>query len=667
MKHRLVLSLVLTAAAGAGLVAQNTAPPPQDPQQQAPPVFRSRIDTVTVDVTVTDRQGRPITDLKLEEFEIRESGKPQAIDTFKLIVADEASEDAVRTRQITSLADQTREAENLDNRLILIFLDDYHVRLGNSMRVREQLAEFVRQLSPRDLVAILTPTTPIAAATFSRHHDGTANAIMNFKGRKYDYQPMNEYERRLANAPPEYIEQLRNELAIRALASACVYLGTLREGRKALIYVSEGMTATVPPGVRTTGTSVMAPPMAGTDPASSQAFFRESDLLGRMRDIFGAAARSNTSIFTLDPRGLAPSEFSVADRVNPEADRQVLQTAMDSLRIIADQTDGRAILNRNDPTPELKKVIQEMSAYYLLAYTSTLAPRDGQFHPIQVRVKRQNVEVRARKGYWALTADEAKAITAPPKAGPTGEAARALELLAGVVEPTARRAVSYWFGAVRGGTANEKARATLVWEANAVTGVMPVEKVARLNLSITSGPGDVLFSGVAAPDPTLPRLAGRVVFDAPPGLVKVRVVMENEKGQRLDTEDLSFQVEDFTAAGPIISAPLLFRGRTAREMTQIRGNAEAVPVAGRQFSRTERLLLRFDAYGPGGTAPKVTLRLLNRNGEALATLPAPTATGATFEADVTLGQLPPGDYLLEITAAAGDANTTKLVGIRVTG
>jgi hypothetical protein len=143
--------------------------------------------------------------------------------------------------------------------------------------------------------------------------------------------------------------------------------------------------------------------------------------------------------------------------------------------------------------------------------------------------------------------------------------------------------------------------------------------------------------------------------------------MENEKGQRLDTEDLSFQVEDFTAAGPIISAPLLFRGRTVREMTQVRGNAEAVPVASRQFSRTERLLLRFDAYGPGGSAPKVTLRLLNRNGEALASLPDPTATGTTFEADVTLGQLPPGDYLLEITAAAGETNTTRLLGIRVTG
>lgn len=664
MTHRFALPLVLVALAAAGPGAQNAAPP-QDPPQQAPPVFRARIDTVTVDVTVTDRQGRPITDLKPEEFEIRESGKPQTIDTFKLVQASPESEDAVRTRQITSLSDMQREAENLDNRLILIFLDDYHVRLGNSMRVREQLAEFVRQLSPRDLVAILTPTSPIAAATFSRHHDGTADAIMSFKGRKYDYQPMNEYERRLANAPPEYLEQLRNEMTIRSLASACVYLGTLREGRKALIYVSEGMTATLPPGVRASGTSVFQPQVGGTDPSSSQAFFRESDLLGRMRDIFGAAARSNTSIFTLDPRGLAPSEFGIADRVNPEADRQVLQVAMDSLRIIADQTDGRAILNRNDPAPELKKVIQEMSAYYLIAYTSTVAPRDGQFHPIQVKVNRPNVEVKARKGYWALTADEAKAVTAPPRPGPTGEAARALELLAGVVEPSARRAVSYWFGAVRG--AGDKAKATVVWEANPATGVAPQDKVARLNLTITSGGGDVLFTGVVAPDLAVPRVAGRVTFDAPPGLVKIKAVMENDKGQRLDTEDVSFQVEDFTGAGPMVSAPQLFRGRTARDITQLRGNVNAVPVAGRQFSRTERLLLRFDAYGPGGVAPKVTLRMLNRNGDAIATLPDPTGSGSTFEAEITLGQLPPGDYLLEVSATSGENAATRLLGIRVTG
>ena len=210
------------------------------------------------------------------------------------------------------------------------------------------------------------------------------------------------------------------------------------------------MTATLPAGVRTAGTPIMQRPMTGTDPGSTQAFFREADLMSRMRDIFGAATRNNTSIYTMDPRGLATSEFGVADQVSMEADRQVLQVAIDSLRTIADQTDGKAIVNRNDPLPELKKMVKELSSYYLLGYTSTVAARDGRFHPIQVRVKRPNVEVKARKGYWALTEDEARAMSAAPKPGPTPEVANALEELASVVEPSARKPTSYLLGSARG-------------------------------------------------------------------------------------------------------------------------------------------------------------------------------------------------------------------------
>src|SRR6185503_17280830 len=247
----------------------------------------------------------------------------------------------------------------------------------------------------------LYPLTPIAALTFTRDHDGAAGAMMNFTGRKYDYTPKNSYEQQFQNMPPEYIEQARNELTIRALTSACAYLGSLREGRKTILYVSEGMTATLPVGVRTTGAYR---PATGSDVTTSQAFFASADLVNRMREIFYAATRNNTSVFTLD-----------------------------SLRTIADQTDGRAIVNRNNPLPELQKMVRELSAYYLLGYTSSIAPRDGKFHPIQVRVKRPGLEVRARKGYWAFTEDEVRRASAPPKAGPPPDISNALEELAGVV------------------------------------------------------------------------------------------------------------------------------------------------------------------------------------------------------------------------------------------
>jgi hypothetical protein len=158
------------------------------------------------------------------------------------------------------------------------------------------------------------------------------------------------------------------------------------------------------------------------------------------------------------------------------------------------------------------------------------------------------------------------------------------------------------------------------------------------------------------------------VFDAPAGPLRIRMVSENAQGRRLDSEDVSFLVPDFTATGPVLSTPQVFRGRTARDIAQIRAGAAGAPVAARQFSRTERLLLRFDAYGPAGTTPRPTLRLLNRQGEPIADLPAPAASGpSTFDVEIVLAAFPPGDYLVEIAATATEATSTVLLGLRITG
>ena len=350
---------------------------------------------MSVDVIVLDKTGKPVTDLTAADFEIRESNKVQKVETFKLVQTDDGR-DGPPLREILSVQDQQREAANDQNRLYVIFLDDYHVRRTNSIArprgprpVREPVVARATWSPSR------TRSRRLAALTFSRNHDGTAAAIANFEGRKYDYTPRNPFEERYQLQPPELLERMRNELSITGLESLCTFMGSLREGRKNILFVSEGLSGTLPVGVRTTGNIMNASPVPQS---SSQAFFNSSDLLGQFRVLFVAASRANTSIYTFDPRGLATGEFDLSDRVASEADRQVLTESLDSLRIIADQTDGRAIVNRNDPAPELKRMVQESSAYYLLGYTTTVAARDGKFHEIQVRVKRRDVEVRARKG-----------------------------------------------------------------------------------------------------------------------------------------------------------------------------------------------------------------------------------------------------------------------------
>ena len=175
----LPLAVMLAAAAVATLpgsspssapvqAAAQGAPPPagppaQDPAQQ--PVFRTRVDSVSVDVIVTDRQGQPVKDLKAEDFEIRESGKPQSVETFRFIEIDDGLDDPLAQRPILSMNDQKRETAREDNRLFVIFLDDYHTRLGNAMALRQRLANWVSRLGPRDLVAVAYPL-----AADQRHH-----------------------------------------------------------------------------------------------------------------------------------------------------------------------------------------------------------------------------------------------------------------------------------------------------------------------------------------------------------------------------------------------------------------------------------------------------------------------------------------------------------------
>ena len=207
-------------------------PPP--PRTQQHPTFRARIDSISVDVSVTDKQGRPVTDLKPEDFEIREASKPQTIDSFSCHRGGPEHPTSIATRHITSLQDQqTRGGQSGEPAHHHLSRRLSRARRATRCRSASSLALFVRQLSPRDLVAVLYPLTPIAAADVlaqSRRHGRRRSC--KFTGRKYDYQPKNDYEQQFANVPPEVMEQMRNELTIRALTSACVFMGSMREGRK---------------------------------------------------------------------------------------------------------------------------------------------------------------------------------------------------------------------------------------------------------------------------------------------------------------------------------------------------------------------------------------------------------------------------------------------------
>jgi hypothetical protein len=415
-------------------------------------------------------------------------------------------------------------------------------------------------------------------------------------------------------------------------------------------------------------------PMVGENSTREQtaAWFAQSDLYSRMRDVFDAANRNNTAIYSLDPRGLAVNEFGIDENVGPNQDRNSLQMTQDTLRVFSEETDGRAIVNRNDLAAGLAQVVRDSSAYYLLGYTSQAAPTDGKFHEITVRVKRRGVDVRARKGYWAATvADTVKAAT--PTAEPDKAVQNALASISTSVQ--SGKYVRTWIGTER--AANGKTRVTLVWEPLPTVPGVRRDPAGRVSLLAATDAGDLVFRGrspdaalasaaPAAGSPAAPAAAGpqRIVFDSPPGNIELRMSVEAAgAGGTLDQEVRKFAVPDFTSPEAVMSTPRVHRARTVRELQTVAADAAAVPTAMREFSRTERLLIRFDAYG--GAQP--TAVLMNRQGQKMADLTvAPATAGGSHQIDVGLNTVAAGEYLIEITAKGGTTEKKELVALRVT-
>src|SRR5712691_1706064 len=418
------------AWAGAGLLLATVFGVPGDAQDQQPPqpppVFRTGINFVRVDVIVTDKSGKPVADLKQSDFQVTEDNKPQAVETFKLIKLDGGAVPGADgpPQPIRSDSDEELEAARDDVRLFAIFLDDYHTRRGASMSVREPIAKFIStQLGPSDMIGLMYPLESVSSVRMTRDHDRIIRGLASFVGRKYDYTPRNRLEEQYANYPAETVELIRNQVSLSALKGLITHMGSLKEGRKALILVSEGYSNTLPPQLRDPVASVPGldnpardDPQAGlNDPTeASRQFFDDSTMSLTLREVWDLANKNNVAIYAVDPRGLPVSEFDVSQpNMSTQVDRQYLNATMDTLRTLALQTDGRAIVNRNDLATGMTQIVRDSSAYYLLGYNSTQAPADGKFHEIKVQVKRPGVQVRARKGYWALTTEDVARALAP--------------------------------------------------------------------------------------------------------------------------------------------------------------------------------------------------------------------------------------------------------------
>jgi VWFA-related protein len=589
--------------------AQNppqTSPAGQTPQQQPPkPVFRTGADLVRVDVAVLDKKGEPVPSLTAADFELQEDGVTQEIRSFQFIRnTGEVNKDDDVSLTIRSRSHAEAEAARDNIRLFLIFWDEYHIgQMVSANRARGYLMQFVRTaFGPTDIVGFMDPLTPIDAIHFTRDRLELAETVRHLVGRSGVYVPTRSAVED-AQLQQGEVERLRSEVTVSAVKSAVVHLGGIRDGRKALILVSEGLR-----GI-------------------------QRDLTSLTTDLVRAANDNNTAIYAIDPRGLTQQRFPSA------------------WEPIASETGGN-FYRSNDLEHAFRQVVTESSGFYLLGYAPTDGRQDGKFHKIRVRVKPSGLEVRARNGYWAPNAADverakakAEAAVVPP------DMVRALSELPG---STARRSIDFWAGAR---LEDGKTAVRLAWvprpsaEPGAAKPTIVSAVVMKAENKIYEGP--VTASGVS--------------FPAPSGALKVTYTVLDAANEIIDRDARTIDVPDLAGTALSVSTPALFRAQNVREYRALDRSLNATPFAGREFERTDRLLIRFEVHGAAAATATVTARVFSQWGKDLAELPiAPRASGdAPYEIDLPLSTVARGDYLVAISAAAGNEHPRILVPVRI--
>ena len=278
---------------------QPSQPPSQDKPQQPPPVFRTGTNQVRVDVTVTDRKGEPVKDLGKDDFDVREDGVPQAIDTIKLIEANGAAPDDDMSLPIRSRQHAYAEAARDDIRVFVIFWDEYHIgEMAPAIRARAALTDFVQAaFGPTDLVALMDQLTPSDTIEFTRDRRDLAEKVHKLRGRQGVYIPPRSAVEEAQMYRSRDIEMLRAQVTASALEATIGFLGSIKEGRKAILFVSQT--------IGRLGYSTM-------------------DTSNWLDSTIRSANANNVSIYSFDPRGLDVN-------IRPS----------DVLHALADQTGGR--------------------------------------------------------------------------------------------------------------------------------------------------------------------------------------------------------------------------------------------------------------------------------------------------------------------------------------
>jgi len=640
-------------------------------EQQPPATFKSEIGVIEINAVVTDAAGNFVRDLAKDDFQVYEDGRPRSFAFFSLVDIPVLS--PARAAARGPEPDVRTVSENRNGRVYVLVLDDLHTAPHRTALLKAAARRFIEQyFYPGDLAAVVR-TGPGQAGgqelTSSRRL--LLAAIDRFQGQAIDSAADGRLEtaRRLGSLddrpndrlddPNDAERSFNARRTLSALRDTANWMAGINGRRKSVIFFSEGIDYDIQDVFNSRGAS---------------------SVLMDARDSIGSATRSNVSIYSIDPRGLAGLSDEFIGLIEPQNSTRVgreqlgtqgierdLRVAQDSLRLIAEETGGLALVNSNDFAGGFERIVRDNSSYYVLGYYTQPDSKSGRFHKVDVRVRRPGLTVRARRGYVAPDAKtsgrespqntSASAVLRDALNSPMPAGNLPMTVFAAPFKGDVKRASVVVAAEIAGRSLKFQQRDAVFFDdlefsLLAVGQSGKIEETDRGNVTLSVKPDvqqRIIRHGV--------RFLSRIAL--PPGRYQLRVAAREAGGGAASVVHYDLEVPDFNSE-PLAVSGLVLTTKAAGETATTKADAAlqarlpTPPTVVRTFAPGEVLTAYAEIYDNVTQSPHrldvvTTIKPANSDGNVFSqSSEAAAAQSIPYLVEVPLKGLAPGAYVLRV-------------------
>jgi VWFA-related protein len=651
---------------------------------QAPrtPTFQTTTNLVIVNVTLRDKSGKLLDNLKKDDFILTEDDKPQMISVFE---AEHLSSDALppampinnapalRTRPpeatpAAPIAAADGPASRRDKRLLALYFDFSAMQPQEQIRAQQAALKFLnQQMTSSDLVGILTYTNRLRVMQdFTNDRELLISEIQGFRVGEAAENAVDgstgpdDTDDSGSFTPDETEFNIFNtDLKLMGLETAVKRLAMYPE-KKALIYFSSGISRT------------------GVDNDS------------QLRATVNAAIRANVAFYPVDARGLlamAPggdastasaSGTGIFTGKTQQGLRDKFNTSQETLSTLASDTGGKALLDSNDLTMGITQAQKDINTYYILGYYSSNEALDGKYRRVKVRLKSDSqAKLDYRNGYYAgktfqkfTASDKERQLEEALTLGdPFTELPLALEV------DYFRMARDKYFVPITARIAGS----AIDLSKKETTELDFIGQIRDPSGRLIGGVRDGItlkFTGDNAAQLARKQIEYDSGVTLPPGDYRLKFLARENQNGKMGTFEMKFTVPDLSKQSNTVRMSSVVWSNQREPLSASVGSAgtskkvleahplvengeKLVPDITRVFRKDQKLFVYFEVYDPGmETSPSVTAELMVFRGKSKTFESAPVRVTRpksgrqntlAFEFQMPLANIPPGRYSCQVS------------------